>query len=112
MLYAPETIFLYEKISEITEQMLIAAHGRDWEAMKALELSCSKQVDILKSRTTTQHLSPQLRQHKVKVLQKILANDRSIRDLTQPWMNELSTLINALGHQQKLNKSYAPGESN
>ena len=41
------------------------------------------------------------------LIQDIMKNDRAIRDITHPWMNELSTLINTIGTQHKLELSCA-----
>jgi hypothetical protein len=40
-----------------------------------------------------------------------MKNDRAIRDITHPWMNELSMLINTMGTQRKLELSNADNDN-
>lgn len=47
-----------------------------------------------------------LRQHKVELIQKILADDKEIRNLVEPWMQQLSALINSTGAERKLSRAY------
>ncbi|MEJ7805294.1 MAG: flagellar protein FliT [Telluria sp.] len=35
-----------------------------------------------------------------------MAQDREIRTLTEPWMAELSALINSAGTERKLSRAY------
>lgn len=101
-----EILSLYEKVSDITDQMLTAAKSRDWEQLVLLESKCASHVHILKTEGPPVALSGTIRDKKVKIIHKILAHDREIRDITQPWMAELSTLLNSAGTERKLSNSY------
>ncbi|MEY3879230.1 MAG: FliT flagellar protein [Pseudomonadota bacterium] len=105
MLNNIQTISVYEHVRILTGQMLEAANIRDWEQMSALELRCSKYVTILKTEGFTEPLSGDLRKKKVQLIQEIMKNDRAIRDITHPFLNELSILINTMGTQRKLELS-------
>ncbi len=47
-----------------------------------------------------------MRDRKVKIIQKILADDREIRNITEPWMTRLSMQINSVGAKRKLANAY------
>ncbi len=106
MLDCHETIVIYENVRHITSQMLDAAQHRDWEQMAALEQQCSAQVETIKAADALETLTGELRDKKAQLIRDILENDRAIRDITDPWLNELSTLITNLGTQRKLEMSY------
>ncbi len=111
MLNNIQTIIVYEHVRTITGQMLEAAHIRDWEQMTMLESRCSQYVNILKTEGSVEPLSGDLRKKKVQLILDIMKNDRAIRDITHPWMNELSTLIKTMGTQHKLELSCAANDN-
>ncbi len=51
------------------------------------------------------------RARKVAIIKKILADDKEIRNITEPWMNKLSMLINSTGTERKLNRAYGAHQS-
>jgi flagellar protein FliT len=106
MMNSQEVISLYETVATITDQMLAAARNGNWDELVALEARCSSHVATLKSGETPVPLTGLLRERKVKIIQKILADDREIRNLTEPWMAQLSRLINSTGTERKLNHAY------
>lgn len=106
MLNSEQVISLYQSMSTLTAQMLAAARSRDWENLAELESHCASHVQTLKDGESLVPLSGQLRATKIKIIHQILAHDREIRDLTQPWMAELSALINSTGAERKLSKAY------
>ena len=87
-----EVITVYENVSLLTRQMLTAARSRDWDTLQRLEQDCANQVSALKSGKPAP-LSGELRARKVRLLQAILADDREIRTITEPWMDQLSLLM-------------------
>lgn len=106
MMNEQEMLGLYENMAIITDQMLAAARVGDWVRLAMLETRCADQVKILKTGESPTHLSGELRERKVKIIQKILSDDREIRSLTEPWMAQLSRLINSTGTERKLNHAY------
>ncbi len=90
-----EIISLYESIADLTGQMLAAARDGDWERLAGLESHCTGHVATLKSEEPHTALSGIARERKVKIIQKILEDDRAIRSLTQPWTLQLSALMNS-----------------
>ena len=101
-----EVISLYETVAVITDQMLVAARKRDWEQMITLESRVASHIEDLKSGEAPAALSGATRLRKVQIIQKILADDRQIRDITEPWMAELAQLINSAGTERKLSHAY------
>lgn len=107
-----EVIALYETVADITDQMLAAARIGDWERLAALESRCSSQVEILKkSAEPHQPLSPLARERKTKIIKKILDDDRQIRDITEPWMAQLSALMNNAGSDRKHSQAYGANQT-
>ncbi|WP_230427844.1 flagellar protein FliT [Undibacterium luofuense] len=107
MIESNDVISLYENVACITDKMLCAAQLRDWEALSELESDCSREVEKIQSSDSISLLTPELRQKKIRVIQHILANDRQIRDITEPWMAELQQLMRSSSTSMKLNKTYA-----
>lgn len=111
MLNSKEVITLYETVAIITDQMLAAARVGDWEQLVALESRCASHISTLKAGETPAPVSGEVRDQKVRIIKKILADDREIRNITEPWMTQLAGLINSTGTEIKLSKAYnaAPG---
>ena len=87
-----EVITVYETVSTLTREMLAAARSRDWDTLHRLERDCASQVSMLRDGQPPS-LSGELRARKVRLLQAILADDREIRTITEPWMDRLSLLM-------------------
>lgn len=104
-----EVISIYENVADIMGQMLAAARGGDWELLVELESRCSSQIAILKSEEPRVPLTGGVRERKVKIIRKILEDDREIRNITMPWMERLSALINSTQTERKLVKAYGAG---
>jgi flagellar protein FliT len=85
------TIAIYESVAQLTSQMLIAARQQDWEKLAELEQSCADYVDKLSNYNNSQPLTGKALERKMASIKKILADDREIRDLVDPWMVKLST---------------------
>ena len=101
-----EIITLYEAVSEITDQMLAAARAGDWDQLSILESHCASHVQTLRNGEKPVPLSGPIRERKVEIIHKILANDREIRNLTEPWMAQLSALMNSANTERKLSNAY------
>jgi len=101
-----EVISLYETVAGITTQMLDAARNGDWDRLVVLETRCSSHVQQLRNGEPPEPLSGMVRQRKVEIIKKILADDREIRNLTEPWMAHLSMLMQSTGVERKLSQVY------
>ncbi len=104
-----EILALYEAVSTITDQMLHAARQGDWDKLIALEAHCARHVQTLKDGEPPIPLTGANRERKVKIIHKILADDREIRNLAEPWMAHLSQMINSTRTERKLSNAYSGG---
>lgn len=105
-----EVISLYENVATVTDQMLAAARNGDWDELVVLEARCSGYVAVLKTGEPPVPLVDAVRERKVEIIRKILADDREIRNITQPWMAKLSLMINSTGTERKLNNAYGANQ--
>jgi flagellar protein FliT len=107
MMTGEEVISLYETVADITDQMLTAARKGDWDLLASLESRCTNQVKILKLEDNpVTPVAGALRERKIRIIQKILADDREIRNITESWMAQLSILMNSSSTERKLSKAY------
>lgn len=107
MLNAEQVLGIYENVSSLTRQMLLAAQASDWDQLSELESRCAHEVGLLRNgQEPVSTLSAELRERKVQMLRQILDDDRAIRDITQPWLQRLQGLINNTGQQRKLEQAY------
>ena len=98
---------VYEAVGQITDRMLAAARGGEWEQLTELESQCSALVAQLAATGETVPLALDGRARKVRIIQKILADDRAIRDLVSPWMADLAARLNSTSTSRKLTTTYA-----
>lgn len=107
-----DIIAVYETIADITDKMVTAARTGDWEQLAALESRCSHQVDIIRQNEhPPEALSDTARERKVSIIKKILADDREIRSITEPWMTKLTSLMNSTGTERKLSQVYGANQT-
>ena len=106
MMTGQEVLSGYAAVAELTGQMREAAEAGDWDQLVVLEQRCTAHVDRLKGSEAAVELNPTGRQAKIDCIRRILADDRRIRDLTMPWMAQLSAMINNSGTQRRLANAY------
>jgi flagellar protein FliT len=106
MMNSEDILTVYESVADLTGQMLDAAGNSDWDRLVALEQQCSTKVSTLRSSEAGQILTGPARKRKVELIKQVLADDRRIRDLTSPWMAQLSKLISSNGTQRRLANAY------
>jgi flagellar protein FliT len=106
MMTGQDIVSVYEAMVGITDQMLTAATDNDWDRLAQLELQCAACVRQLKTSGDGQPLAGQERVRKVNAIRKMLASDRKIRDLTQPWMARLSSMMNNNATERRLARAY------
>jgi len=96
----------YESISVITDQMLQAALNNNWELLVRLEKNCMAQAKRITETSDHVMLADPERQEKIRIINKILSDDRQIRALIEPRMNVLSDLMRSSRSQRQINKLY------
>ena len=106
MMTGQDIVSVYEAMAGITDQMLAAATENDWDRLVQLEQQCAACVRQLKASGDGQPLAGQERVRKTNAIRKMLASDRQIRDLTQPWMARLSAMINNKATERRVARAY------
>ena len=82
-----EVLSMYENIAGLSNQMAVAARMGDWDGLSRLENQCATEARAVATGVPALSGAPRLR--KIDLLKQILANDREIRDVTDPWMNQI-----------------------
>ena len=82
-----EVLSMYENIAGLTNQMAAAARMGDWNSVNRMEGMCAVEKSAISTGVPALEGAQRLR--KVDLLKQILANDREIRDLSDPWMNQI-----------------------
>lgn len=78
-----EVLAMYENIAGLTSKMAVAAQDGDWDGLARLEKQCAMQASAAQSGVPALDGAPRMR--KLDLLKQILANDRAVRDVTEPW---------------------------
>ena len=102
MMTSQEILSVYVAMVELTGHMLAASQDRDWDRLNALEQRHSAHVRRLNLSETAPPLTGETRIKKIEFIGKMLADDRKIRDLTMPWMAQLSALMHGAGADRGL----------
>ena len=83
----------YEAIEKASQDMLDAARAGNWDHVVKLEGACALLISQLKHAASTQALGPEEAQLKSRIMQRILVNDAEIRQLAEPWLEDLDQLL-------------------
>lgn len=106
MMNHQEVLAVYAAMADLTEQMVQAAQRSDWDQLVLLEQRCAAHVQILREQDTGQPMRGAERERKIELIRQMLNADRQIRDLTMPWMAQLSKLINSTGTERRVVNAY------
>lgn len=79
----------YRAIEEGSAHMLKAARAEDWDEVARYEGVCALLIEQLRGQARVEDLSPDQRQEKSQIMQRILKNDAQIRNLAEPWLVRL-----------------------
>jgi flagellar protein FliT len=101
-----EVLTAYTAMAALTHQMVGAAAAADWDGLEELEQQVAGQVAQLRAGEEAVILDAAERQQKLGLIKQMLDDDRRIRDLTMPWMAQLSKLINNTGTERRLAAAY------
>ncbi len=83
-----EVLSMYENIAGLTSKMAAAAQLNDWNALDQLENQCA--AEAVPAIGGLPRLEGAARLRKIDLLKQIMANDRAVRDVTEPWMGRLN----------------------
>lgn len=106
MMTNQEVLSVYADLAKLTEHMLGHASRGEWDEMVELEQRCAMHVRTLQSQEDPRPMQGEQRERKVELIRQMLTADRQIRDLTMPWMAQLSALINSTGTERRLVNAY------
>ena len=95
----PQLLSYYEAIEQASADMLAAARSGDWDEVVKLEGACVtlitrlKQAAQLPSSALTDAVAVEAAKAKSRLMQQILVNDAEIRQLAEPWLQELDDTL-------------------
>lgn len=73
--------------------MLAAARSRDWKRLSELEAACAEYAVMITVQAAENPLTGHELEKKIASIKKILADDKEIRNLVEPWMVRLSAMF-------------------
>ena len=83
----------YEAIEQASHDMLAAARVGNWDHVVKLEGACALLISQLKHAAVQKPLASDEAQLKSRIMQRILVNDAEIRQLAEPWLEDLDSLL-------------------
>ena len=86
-----EVLSMYENITGLTGQMAVAAQQGDNQTLARLQAQCA--IHAAATATGVPPLAGEARQRKIDLLKQIMANDRAVREVSEPW--KLSDVMRA-----------------
>lgn len=89
----PTLLEYYKAIENASQKMLEAAQTENWDQVVRLESTCAVLIAQLRGKARTLQLAPEERTEKVRIMQRILRTDAEIRNLAEPWLNDLALLM-------------------
>ena len=85
----------YQAIEKASQDMLQAARQGDWDQVLKLEGACALLISQLKHNAAGRTMGEDEAQFKSRIMQRILVNDAEIRQLAEPWLDDLDNLLAA-----------------
>lgn len=79
----------YKAIEDSSVKMLEAARVQDWDGVVRYEGACAVLIEQLRHRAQTVQLQDDDRVEKARIMRRILENDAQIRNLAEPWVQQL-----------------------
>jgi flagellar protein FliT len=96
----------YTRMADASGRMLAAARRDDWDTVSATEMECTRLIAELSSMGDLVPTDPHLRDQKLAMMKRVLADDAEIRVLTQPWMKKLDALLRNSDTVARLDRAY------
>ncbi len=101
----PQLLTYYEAIERASADMLAAARAGNWDEVVKLEGACVLLISQLKheaQRPAAEVTAAELdaARAKSRIMQRILVNDAEIRQLAEPWLQDLDDTL--AGRRQML----------
>ena len=96
----------YELLLALTGQMRDAAVRGEWDLLISIETQRSQLLEQMKPVDAVVKLDDTAQRRKLQLIEKILAADTAIRNLTQTWMSQLELNIDSSSNEQRLRQAY------
>ena len=90
---ANEVLAMYENLAGLTRQMSEAAKAGDWNEFANLNVEAK--VEARSAAPGMPALEGAQRLRKIDLLKQLMANDRAIRDVTEPFDGQLDRALQA-----------------
>ncbi len=99
----------YTRMADASQRMLRAAREDDWDMVCAVEMECAALIAELSKMGDLAPADAQLRQQKLGLMKRVLADDAEIRLLSQPWLKKLDALWRSPETVARLDRAYGTG---
>lgn len=99
----------YRLMADASHRMLHAARDDDWDRVCVVEKECARLIADLSSMGDLAPADPVLRQQKLDLMKRVLADDAEIRLLTQPWLKKLDAVLRSPDNAARLGRAYGAG---
>jgi len=83
----------YQAIERTSQAMLDAALTQDWDEVVRLESACAVLIARLRELGHQTPLTPEERARKQRIMLTLLRHDAQIRELVEPWVDELGPVL-------------------
>jgi flagellar protein FliT len=90
---ANDVLAIYENLADLTGQMTHAAKAGDWHEFAQLNMEVRAQAAPAAAGLPA--LTGAKRLTKIDLLKQLMANDRAIRDVTEPWDDQVDRALQA-----------------
>lgn len=103
----PEEMFrLYHEAAELTARILVVAQAEDWDQVVLLGRQYVATIDTIRAMEELRPLTAAERARKHDLIVSILENDAATRELIEPALTRLGSLLGTMRRQQGLINSY------
>lgn len=102
----------YRRMADASGRMLAAARQDDWDQVCSVERECTTLIAELSGMGDLAPSDPALRQQKVDLMKRVLADDAEIRLLTQPWLKKLDAMLRSPDNADRLGRAYGGSSTN
>lgn len=96
----------YESLAVLTEQMREAAAQGEWDKLVSIEQQRGRQIAAMKLADASATLDEPIRQRKIQLIKKVLADDTKIRNHTEKWIGQLQYIMQSNRQEQRLQQAY------
>jgi len=102
-----DTLPYYESIGHVSQLMLTAARHRDWDTLVDAERCCAVLIARLQTVGASDgDLDSEGKKRKQQIIRRVLAEDAEIRDLTQPWLQQLESHLGSARRARDVKATY------